>query len=304
MVDGTPGRAIRVLERGTMTSGDDPIARLAAATRTVEEQAREIERLRATQKSDALAEKLRELLEVTATAGRVTAPVRERDELRTIVRVAASVLDAEAAALFLVDEEKGELRFEVALGGRSSEVENLSLPLGEGIAGYVASTGQPLAVSNVEKDARFAAEFARRVSYIPKTILCAPMIQNDRTLGVLEMLDKRGGAPFGVRDIEVLGHFAQLAAVTVQQTLLFMDLRHLFRHLMVDLLRDDSATLQDVGRRFADAAADRVHAESLRLAALVWEVSHRGDAARRHATEVLTSVLRLVDSVAGYAPPR
>lgn len=284
-----------------MTTGDDLTTRLADATRTIEEQAREIERLRAHRSDDALAEKLRGLLELTATAGIVAAPASERDELRQIVRVAASVLDAEAAALFLVDEEHDELRFEVALGGRSEEVENLSLPLGEGLAGYVASTGQPLAVSNVEKDARFAAAFAQKVAYVPKNILCVPMVLGDRTIGVLEMLDKRGGAPFGVRDIEVLGHFARLAALTVQQMLLFRDLRHLFRHLMVDVVRDDAA-LQDLGRRFADSAADRVHAESLRLAALVWDVSHRGDAARRHATDVLTSVAKLIDSVAAYAP--
>jgi|HubBroStandDraft_6_1064221.scaffolds.fasta_scaffold310141_2 GAF domain-containing protein len=284
-----------------MNPGDDLTTRLADATRTIEEQAREIERLRAHQHDDALAEKLRGLLELTATAGIVAAPSSERDELRAIVQVAASVLDAEAAALFLVDEERDVLRFEVALGGRSEEVENLSLPLGEGLAGYVASTGQPLAVSNVQNDARFAAAFAEKIAYIPKTILCVPMVLDDRTVGVLEMLDKRGDAPFGVRDIEILGHFARLAALTVQQMLLFTDLHHLFRHLMADVVRDDDA-LKDLGRRFAESAAGRVHADSLRLAALVWEVSRHGAPAQRHATDVLTSVSRLIDSVAAYAP--
>lgn len=295
-----------------MNPGDDLTTRLAEASRTIEEQAREIERLRAHQHDDALAEKLRALLELTATAGIVAAPSSDREALRAIVQAAASVLDAEAAALFLVDEERDELRFEVALGGRSEKVENQSLPLGEGLAGYVASTGQPLAVSNVEHDARFAAAFAQKVAYIPKTILCVPMILDDRTVGVLEMLDKRGGEPFGVRDIEVLGHFARLGALTVQQMLLFTDLRHLFRHLMADMLRDEivsaggraeaASHFQGLGRRFADSAAGRVHAESLRLAAQVWEVSRRGDAARRHASDVLTSVSRLIDSVAAYAP--
>jgi GAF domain-containing protein len=289
-----------------MNPGDDLTTRLAEASRTIEEQAREIERLRGHQHDDALAEKLRGLLELTATAGIVAAPSSDRDALRAIVQAAASVLDAEAAALFLVDEERDELRFEVALGGRSEKVENLRLPLGEGLAGYVASTGQPLAVSNVEHDARFAAAFAHKVAYIPKTVLCVPMILDDRTVGVLEMLDKRGGQPFGVRDIEVLGHFARLGALTVQQMLLFTDLRHLFRHLMADVLRDEAAPSpsHSLGRRFADSAAGRVHADSLRLAAQVWEVSHRGDAARRHASDVLTSVSRLIDSVAGYAPAR
>ena len=143
------------------------------------------------------------------------------------------------------------------------------------------------------------------------------MILGDRTVGVLEMLDKRGGAPFGVRDIEVLGQFARLAALTVQQALLFSDLRHLFRHLMADVLHDEvvrasghavppgaPSHVQSLGRRFADSAADRVHADSLRLAAQVWEVSRHGDAARRHASDVLTSVSRLIASVAPYAPAR
>ena len=284
-----------------MNPGDDLTARLADASRTIEQQAREIERLRAHHGGDALADRLRGLLELTATAGIVAAPASERDSLRAILKAAASVLDAEAGALFLVDEEHDELRFEVALGGRSDQVENLTLPLGEGLAGYVASTGQPLAVSNVEEDARFAAAFAQKVSYIPRNVLCVPMVLDDRTVGVLEMLDKRGEASFGVRDIEILGHFARLDALTVQQMLLFTDLQHLFRHLMAGLVRDDDA-LKSLGRQFADSAAGCVHADSLRLAALVWEVSRRGDGPRRHATEVLTSVSRLIDSVGAYAP--
>jgi GAF domain-containing protein len=284
-----------------MNPGDDPTAQLADASRTIQEQARQIEELRARQSDHALAERLRGLLELTATAGIVAAPSSEREELRAIVRVAASVLDAEAAALFLVDEDRDELRFEVALGGRSDKVENQTLPLGEGLAGYVASTGQPLAISNVEQDSRFAAAFAQKVAYIPRTILCVPMILGDRTVGVLEMLDKRGESPFGVRDIEILGHFARLAALTVQQMQLFVDLRRLFRHLLADVLKDEAPD-QGLGRRFADSAAGTMHAESLRLGALVWEVSRHGAASRRHATEVLTSLSRFFDTQAAYTP--
>ena len=147
-----------------MNPGDDLTTRLAEASRTIEEQAREIERLRAHQHEDTLAENLRGLLELTATAGIVAAPASDRTALRAIVQAAASVLDAQAAALLLVDEERDELRFEVALGGSSDKVENQSLPLGEGLAGYVASTGQALAVSNVEHDARASPPRSRRRS--------------------------------------------------------------------------------------------------------------------------------------------
>jgi len=283
-----------------MNPGDDLAARLAEATRTIQEQAQEIERLGGG-KGNPMGDRIRGLLELTATAGIVASPASERDGLRAIVQVAASVLDAEAAALFIVDEEKEVLRFEVALGGRSEVVENQSIPLGEGLVGYVAATGQPLEVSSVEKDSRFAASFAQKVEYVPRNVLCVPMITGDRTVGVLEMLDKRGDAPFGVRDIEILGHFARLAAFTVQHMLLFRDLRNLFRRLIGDVVRDDDA-LNQLGRRFADSAAGMQDVEGMKLAALVWEVSRHGPAARRHTSDVLTSVSKLIASVAAYPP--
>lgn len=275
--------------------------KLAEANRTIEGQAREIERLRASQGDGALAERLRALLELTATAGVVAAPVSDREELRAIVEVAASVLDAEAAALFLLDEEREELRFEVALGGSSDQLQNVTIPMGEGLAGYVASTGQPIAISNVEEDARFAASFAQKVKYVPKNLLCVPMVLGDRTVGVLEMLDKRGGSAFGVRDIATLGHFARLAALTVAQMQLVSDLRRLFRQMLADVVGDEHA-LTALGQRFADHAAGGVPADTLRLAALVWEISRHGAPARHHLVDVLGGLSRLLGAVAPYAP--
>ena len=284
-----------------MSSAPDIAAQLAEAHRTIAQQARELSTLRAKQGDSALADRLRALLELTAAAGVVAAPVSDREELRAIVEVAASVLDADAAALFLVDEEREELRFEVALGGKSEQLQNVTIPLGEGIAGYVASTGQPIAISNVEEDARFAASFAQKLNYVPKNLLCVPMVLGDRTVGVLEMLDKRGGGPFGVRDIATLGHFARLAALTVEQMLLFSDLRRLFRQILADLVGDEH-DLTQLGQRFADRAAGGVHADTLRLAALVWEISRHGAPARHHLIDVLAALSKLLDKVAPYAP--
>jgi transcriptional regulator with GAF, ATPase, and Fis domain len=286
---------------GAMIPDPDLSGRLAEAYLTIEEQARELARLRAQQGDRALVERLRALLELTAAAGVVAAPVKDRDELRAIVEAAASVLDAEAAALFLLDEERDLLRFEVALGGRASLLEDATLPVGEGLAGYVAQTGQPLAVSNVEEDARFAASFAQKLDYVPKNLLCVPMVLGDRTVGVLEMLDKRGGAPFGVRDIATLGHFARLAALTVEQMQLVTDLRRLFRRMLADLVGDEH-DLAELGQRFADRAAGGMHADTLRLAALVWEISRHGARARHHLIDVLGGLSRLVSTVAPYTP--
>ena len=110
-----------------------------------------------------------------------------------------------------------------------------------------------------------------------------------------------GGGPFGVRDIATLGHFARLAALTVEQMLLFSDLRRLFRQMLADLVGDEH-DLTQLGQRFADRAAGGVHADTLRLAALVWEISRHGGPARHHLIEVLTGLSHLLSAVAPYAP--
>lgn len=281
---------------------DDAALQLAEARRTIEQQQEELRRLRSAQADNPFAAHLRTLLEITAAANVIAAPTSDREELQAILETAADVLDAQAAALCLVDEERDELWFEVALGGKAEEVARFRLPLGEGIAGYVAATGQPIAVSDVERDPRFAADIAHKVGYLPKAILCVPMVLNERVVGVLEMLDRADGKPFSTRDMEMLGRFARLAALTVEESHLTHDVRHLFRSLLADLARD--AAVADATRRFADRAAEYVSADTLRLASLVHEICQHGSESRRLVVEVLTSLSRHLAATAVNAGSR
>ena len=127
-----------------------------------------------------------------ATARTIAAPAGNSDLLQRTVETAAGVISARAAALFLVDETTHELRFEVALGERADVVKEIRVPLGHGIAGGVAISGQPMAVSNVQQDERWAAEIGELVGYLPDSILCVPLFYEDAVIGVLELLDKEG----------------------------------------------------------------------------------------------------------------
>ncbi|MCA9852176.1 MAG: GAF domain-containing protein, partial [Dehalococcoidia bacterium] len=106
-------------------------------------------------------------LELAAAAAKLTSPVAYRRLLRLIVETAASVLDAETGSLFLVDEETGELAFEVALGLSDEEVGAIRLEPGQGIAGMVASTGQPVAIRDADNDPRHAAAIAHQLGRQP-----------------------------------------------------------------------------------------------------------------------------------------
>jgi GAF domain-containing protein len=257
----------------------------------LEQQAAEIERLRGRLADDRFAADLRDLLLATATTATLAAPAPHQDALRQIVATAVDVLDAQAAALFLLDEESDELVFAVALGGKAEEVKGFRLPIGRGIAGYVAATGQPIAVADAGADPRFAREIGEAVGYIPRTVLCVPLVLDGRVVGVLEVLDKAGGVTFSTRDMEVLGQFASLAALVVEQSRLTHDLRHLFRSLLGGLVKDGG--LARPAQRFADhAAADSERADALRLAGLVHEIGRHGAAGRRLAFDLLTGLTR------------
>lgn len=144
----------------------------------------EISRLERRLSDERFAEELKDAL--TLAAGQISAPVTHSRLLEMIVETAASVIPSRAASLFLIDQETEELIFEVALGPEAEEVRKFRVPLGQGIAGLVAVSGQPMAISDASSDPRQAADIAKSVGYTPGTILCVPLIHNEVVIGVLE----------------------------------------------------------------------------------------------------------------------
>src|SRR5919112_4866456 len=178
----------------------------------------EISRLERRLSDERFAQELKETLTLAAAAGQISAPVTHSRLLEMIVETAASVIPSRAASLFLIDEETEELIFEVALGSRAEEVRKFRVPLGHGIAGLVAVSGQPMAISDAASDPRQAADIAESVGYVPQSILCVPLFYNEQVIGVLELLDKEEASSFSATDMEHLALFADQAAVAIGQS--------------------------------------------------------------------------------------
>src|SRR5918997_273381 len=254
---------------------------LAHAQETIARQEEEIERLKRRLADERFAEDLREGLILAAAAGVIASPVTHSRLLEMIVETAAQVISARAAALFLVDEEAQELIFEVALGSKAEEVRKFRVPLGHGIAGLVAVSGQPMAVSDAESDPRQAADIARSVGYTPQSILCVPLFYHDRVIGVLELLDKEGAPSFSATDMEDLGLFASQAAVAIEQSRTNRNLAALLGEVLQSIGGATDAgrrELQERTRAFAeDLEEDATFGRALDLARLVQEIAHQGE---------------------------
>ena len=123
-------------------------ARLEAAETTMRRQARELVELRAQVPDDTFADQLRQALVRMGAAGQVAAPVDHNDLLDLIVGTAAHVIAAEAASLYLLDRATNELVFVVALGESAAKARQFRVPVGTGIAGWVAETGEPALIQH------------------------------------------------------------------------------------------------------------------------------------------------------------
>jgi GAF domain-containing protein len=144
------------------------------------------------------------------------AEAQHRALLQAIVEAARAIFGAAASSVFLYDEERNELVFEAVAGEGSDELVGQRFPAGTGIAGSVLATRQPLVVEQVDQDPRFAREAAEATGYVPSGIMAVPLVSRDRPLGVLSVLDRRDRSRSALEEIELLGLFAEQAAIALE----------------------------------------------------------------------------------------
>jgi GAF domain-containing protein len=192
--------------------------------------------------------------------------------LRSIVDATVVLFDAEAASIALYDAAADRLVFRVAAGAQGQGVVGVSIAPHEGVAGYVFSTGQPIAIVDVAADPRFGASTAEQTGYVPRSILAVPLLDDEASLGVLEILDRRSAEGFGLRDVELAGVFARQATVAIRATRLERDTATLLRDGL-RALAGDRATAGD------EAAIDELAATATAHLAVdddpVWALADR-----------------------------
>ena len=153
-------------------------------------------------------------LHAAVAAGVISAEERHRALLRSIVEVARAIFRARGSSIFLLDEETDELVFE-AVAGDDSHLVGKRFPSSTGIAGWVLVTRQPLVVEDLSEDPRFARDIAESTGYVPRGLMAVPLLHEERSLGVLEVLDRPANARFTLEEMDLLGLFANQAAIAL-----------------------------------------------------------------------------------------
>lgn len=135
--------------------------------------------------------------------------------LDLIAEVACEMFQAKAASVILHDAASEELVVAAASGQAGVGTTGIRMPVATGIAGRVFGDGIPVAVDDVAGDESFAREIAETTGYVPTGLMAAPLTDGERTIGVLEVLDRPQFSRFSLAELDLLTHFARVSGAAI-----------------------------------------------------------------------------------------
>jgi transcriptional regulator with GAF, ATPase, and Fis domain len=241
-------------------------------------------------------EKFLQFLDITVEVAQMG---QRKNLLKMLMDTVTHLLDCDGASILMLDPATDELYFEEAVGAKGEDVKKFRLPKGEGLAGFVAATGEPLAVSDARSDYRLKRTIDQSTGYETRSLLAVPLIFNGRTLGVLEAVNKKGNRAFTPQDIKTLTLLADFSAAFVRSSHLHDDLYALFLTLLDTLVSEDKSvpwrnftSRLDFQVKMKDFSSE--FCDSVKLAGLVGEIASHGDREKALCRRVLEGVLDFI----------
>jgi class 3 adenylate cyclase/putative methionine-R-sulfoxide reductase with GAF domain len=156
----------------------------------------------------------------------LTSTIADRNRvLHSILRMIATFINVEAGAVMLIHNDF--LTFHATIGRVRKNINGLRIRIGqEGVSGWVAATGESVIVQDVEVNPQFCADIDKRTGFKTKNLLCVPMISSGRVIGVVELINKKGGT-FNDEDLRATKSVASSAAIALENSRLYDESAHL-----------------------------------------------------------------------------
>ncbi len=170
---------------------------------------------------DALGRQVRELSALHEVSKAISSEFHLQPMLERIMELAKEVMKAEASSLMLLDQETDELVFQVAQGAKGGTLKARRMPKSGGIAGWVATHGEPLLIEDAYADSRFNPDFDRKTGFRTRSILTAPLKAKGEVLGIVQVINPLERRTFEETDLAIFQFFADSAAVAVNNAQLY-----------------------------------------------------------------------------------
>jgi len=163
-----------------------------------------------------LERKIKELSVFHEVGKALTSTLDLSEVLQTIMEKISNFFRPDTWSLLMVDDESGELYFEIAIGEGSEALRHVRLKKGEGIAGWVASRGELLVVPNVAADVRFAPRLDELTKFQTRSVVCVPIRGREKVLGVIELINYVAELRLSEDDLFRLQALADYAAIAIE----------------------------------------------------------------------------------------
>jgi Nif-specific regulatory protein len=179
--------------------------------------------------------------------------------LELILETATGILNAKAGSILLLESRTQNLVFKAATGEKKQQLKSFTIKLGQGIAGHVAQTGEPILIADVSNDALWDNSISHSLRFETQSIACVPMQINGEVVGVLEVIDKIDGSPLQASDLEHLSVFSEVAARAIKNAKRFERVHREYHDLREEL----ASKHQIIGK---SRALKRITTEALKVA--------------------------------------
>jgi signal transduction histidine kinase len=164
-------------------------------------------------------------LAILEEVGLAFAATLDLEEVLTRIMERINVmLEVSAGSLLLVEEETGDLIFQIALGEKAEEIKPFRLKKGQGIAGQVALTGESVLIADVQHDQRHFKQTDVTTGFLTKSMICVPLVTRGQVIGVVQVLNKINGE-FSTDDLELLEAISNYAAIALENAMLHRNVR-------------------------------------------------------------------------------
>jgi HD-GYP domain-containing protein (c-di-GMP phosphodiesterase class II) len=151
--------------------------------------------------------------------------------LRSLLDLAVEITSTDAGSIFLTEGDY--IKIKATEGPKSELLKDLKLPIGRGIAGWVAKTGVPLLSNDVKSDERWDDRISEAIQYETRNILCLPIKSGAEVIGVLELINKRGDKDFVQDDLDISLLFSSFLAKVVENAQLLREKNERIKSLSI-----------------------------------------------------------------------
>ena len=212
------------------------------------------------------AQKIARIQQLEEVSAILNSTLDEDEILRRAIEAASKLVDAEAGSLLLLNQDTGDLTFLMAVGEKGVQLKEIRLKAGEGVAGLVAQTGKPLVVNDAQQDPRVAHQVDNRTGFVTRTLLAVPVRARNKTVGVLEAVNKRDGRPFSNWDLLEFASLANQVAIALENSRLFrknsQKIKRLEKFKEISALLNSTLNQAEIRNRSIEAATVLMEAEA------------------------------------------